>query len=127
MPTDPLQHRAHADAIVKRAADQLHELLVTVAGTIDPFPEFPGSFFTYGIEVEPPGATSGDIGCIVLGEDGELYELQIGLDPEQMESRDPLAMRAEDRVPLDLSAADYVVYATAALDEALRLLESREQ
>ena len=52
MADDPLQHRAHADLIAQRAADQLRELLRTVASQIDPFPPFPGSMFSYGIEVE---------------------------------------------------------------------------
>jgi len=125
MATDPLLHRAHADAILERAATGLRELLQTVARELDPFPEFPGAYFSYGIEVPLPPTIGGDIGCVVLAEDGDLYELQIGLDPEQIESRDPVAMRSEERVPLDLAPADYIACARRALEEALAVLEAR--
>ena len=73
-----------------------------MAAEIDPFPPFPGSMFSYGIEVDPgAGGASGSAGpegagrgCVVLAEDGELYELQIGLDVDQVESGNPLAMRS---------------------------------
>ena len=121
---DPLQHQAHADLVVRRAADQLRTLLQTVASQIRPFPEFPGSYYTYGIEVDVPAA-HGERGCVVLGEDGGLYELQLGLDVTQAAGGDPAAMRSEDRVPLeDLPPADYVAYAhravTAAVEYMLR-------
>lgn len=123
MTTDPLQHQAHADLAVQRAADQLRDLLKTVAAAIDPFPEFPGSFFSYGIEVDPQGELGGDAGCVILAEDGELYELQIGLDPEQAASGDPVAMRSEQRLPLDLPPATYVAYAHRAVTVAVEYLE----
>ncbi|MGE3413397.1 MAG: hypothetical protein AB7L91_14325, partial [Dehalococcoidia bacterium] len=66
---DPLQHQAHADLVVQRAAEQLRNVLRTVAAQIRPFPEFPGSFFSFGIEVEADEASGR--GCVVLGEDGE--------------------------------------------------------
>lgn len=126
MPADPLLVQAQADAILQRAATALRELLHSTARDLDPFPEFPGAFFAYGIEVDPEGEIGGDLGCVVLAEDGELYELQIGLDPEQMDSRDPVAMRAEERVPLDLPPDQYVAYAYRALQQAARVLEERQ-
>lgn len=134
MPPDPLQHQAHADLIAQRAADQLRDLLQTVVKDIDPFPPFPGSMFSYGIEIEPaPGgaedAPDGGRGCIVVGEDGKLYELRIGIDVEQAAAGDPVAMRSEERVPLDdLLPAVYVSYAHAAVRAAVaHLLEAAER
>ncbi len=122
---DPLQHQAHADLIVQRAGDQLRALLHTLASQIQPFPEFPGTFFSYGIEVD--AGVAGDRGCIVLGEDGELYELQIGLDVAQVATGDPAAMRAEERVPLDdLPPATYVAYAHRAVTAAVEYLLARQ-
>ena len=121
---DPLRHRAHADAIVQRAAGQLRELLRSLAGEIDPFPEFPGSFFSYGIEVEPPPGDA-ERGCVVLGEDGALYELQIGVEADQLDTDDPATGRSEVRLPLedDLTPAEYVAYAYRAMEAAVAHLE----
>jgi hypothetical protein len=118
---DPLQHQAHADLIVQRAAEQLRNLLRNLAVQIRPFPEFPGSFFSYGIEVETDDADGR--GCIVLGEDGELYELLIGLDVAEAGTGDPAAMRSEERVLLeDLPPATYVSYAHRAVTAAVEYL-----
>ena len=77
---DPLQTKAAADEIVERAAEQLGELLRLAATRLRPFPPFPGAFFTNAIEAEPDGAADVDRGCVVVCEDGELYELQMGVD-----------------------------------------------
>ena len=122
---DLLRHRAHAAAIIERAGSQLGELLHELAGDIDPFPEFPGSFFSYGIEVEPlPGDT--ERGCVVLGEDGELYELQVGSEVDQLDTDDPATGRSEMRLPLeDLEPAAYLHYAYRAVEAALAHMEEQ--
>jgi hypothetical protein len=124
MASDPLQHRAYADAIVQRAAEQLRELLKRVAAEARPFPPFPGSMFTYGIEVEPPAGSP--YGCVILCDDGELYELQIGLDEEEVaRGGDHVATRHEASVKLeDLEPADYVAYAHRAVLAAVAHLEA---
>ena len=102
-------------------------MLREIAGSFDPFPEYPGSFFSYGIEVEPPsggGQAEDAPGCVVLGEDGGLYELRIGFEADQLDTDDPATARSELRVPLDdLSPAEYVAYASRAAEAALALLE----
>lgn len=125
-PLDPLQQQATADAVLKRAADQLRDLLKSTVRALDPFPEFPGSFFTYGIEVDLPGTLDSALGCVMLGDDGDLYELQIGLDPEQVDSSDPVAIRSEQQVPLTLPPAQYIPYAYRALELVVALLEARQ-
>ncbi len=119
--TDPLAHKAHADLIVERAAGQLRGLLQEAVQKLDPFPPFPGAFFTFGIEVEPAGLTSADHGCVVLGADAELYELKMGTDLTQDWS-DPVAAREEKLEKLDLHPFDYVVYAYHALTTVVELL-----
>jgi hypothetical protein len=120
---DPLQHRAFADAIVERAAQQLRELLQRVAKQIDPFPPFPGAMFTYGIEVEPPAGSPH--GCVIVMDDGELYELQIGLDEDEIaRGGDHVASRQESPVPLELAPADYVAYAHRAVLALVEHLEA---
>jgi hypothetical protein len=122
---DPMTQRALADAIVQRAADQLRDLLRQVAAGIDPFPPFPGAMFAYGIEVEPPpGGASDQVGCVILANDGALYELQVGLDQaQQAMGGDPATTRHEELAPLNLPAADFVAYAHRALVAATEYRE----
>lgn len=122
-PLDPMQERAIADAVVTRAAQQLREQLKRVAAAIDPFPAFPGAVFAYGIEVEPIGT---DQGCVILGDDGALYELQIGVDASQAAlDSDQVGTRHEELVPLEVPAAEFVTYAHRAIAAATAYLESR--
>ncbi|MDA0353869.1 MAG: hypothetical protein O3A10_16935 [Chloroflexi bacterium] len=114
MADDHLEQRAHADAIVERAADQLRAVLKGLVHEIDPFPPFPGSMFTHAIEV-PPTAHS-TLGCVIVADDAELYELQLGLDQDVIASGgDAHAARIEETVQLELSQAEYVTQAHAAI------------
>lgn len=123
MAEDPLQHRAFADAIVERAATQLRELMQRMAKQIDPFPPFPGAMFTYGIEVEsPPGSP---FGCVIVMDDGDLYELQIGLDEEEIaRGGDHVASREESTVRIEAPPADYVALAHRAVLALVAHLEA---
>ena len=129
MKSDPLSYKSEADAALERAADRLRALLREASARLDPFPPFPGAFFSYGIEIEAPGAESRDLGCIVLAPDGELYELRMGQDvPElEFEMADPVALRQEELRPLDLHPRDYVIYAYNALAKVVELLLEREK
>jgi hypothetical protein len=129
MPEDPLEYKAEADAALDRLAQRLRGLLQEAAGELDPFPPFPGAFFTYGIEVEAPGVDSAERGCVVLAPDGELYELAMGQDMTALalDQTDPVAMREEKLEKLQqLHPRDYVVYAYAALTKVVELLLERQ-
>lgn len=125
---DPLEYKREADAILERAADRLRRLLQEAAARLDPFPPFPGAFFSYGIEIDAPEVESPDRGCVVLAPDGELYELEMRQQvPESaFEMADPVAMRDEEMKPLDLHPRDYVIYAYNALTRVTELLLERE-
>jgi hypothetical protein len=115
---DPLQAKAAADLIVEQAAAQLRDLLQTAVSRLRPFPAFPGAFFTNAIEAEPDGAADAERGCVVVCEDGELYELQMGVDLESVALggfEDPVSLRKEELKKLDLHPRDYIVYAYNAL------------
>ena len=56
MKSDPLSYKDEADAALERAADRLRRVLQEAVARLDPFPPFPGSFVSYGIEIEAPGA-----------------------------------------------------------------------
>lgn len=129
MPLDPLEYKNEADAALERAADRLRRLLQEAAARLDPFPPFPGAFFSYGIEVEAPGAESPERGCVVLGPDGELYELRMGHDVPafDFELTDPVALRQEELKPLELHPRDYLLYGYNALLKMVELLLEREE
>jgi hypothetical protein len=131
MATDPLRSKREADVVLQRAADQLHEILVDACLRLRPFPPFPNAFFTNAIECDPVGAGDPEMGCIVVGEDGELYELRIGIDREAIEltgSWDPVTARKEEKVRVDLHPRDYLVYAYNGLMAVVEhLAEAEEQ
>jgi len=122
---DPLAQKTQADALVEQAALRLRELLREAVTHLDPFPPFPGAFFTQAIEVEPAAAAQGERGCVVVCPDGELYELVMGMEhpPFPDEPADPVAMRKEQLKKLDdLHPRDYLVYAYNALTRVVEVL-----
>ncbi len=128
MSDDPLEYKAEADAALDRLAQQLRRLLQEATAQLDPFPPFPGAFFTHGIEIEAPGLDSPDRGCVVLAPDGELYELEMGEDVAALalDQTDPVAMREERLKKLEeLHPRDYVIYAYSALTRVVELLLER--
>ncbi len=119
---DPLARKAQADLIVDRTAQQLRLLLREAAHELRPFPPFPGAFFTNAVEVNLEGVERADLGCIVVGEDGELYELEVKIDfnddvVDMVQSRDETLKKLEDLHP-----RDYVVLAYSALTQLTELL-----
>ena len=128
MPADPLEYKNEADAALERAAGRLRRLLREAAAQLDPFPPFPGAFFSYGIEIEAPGAESTERGCVVLAPDGELYELRMGQEVPafDFEMTDPVALRQEELKPLELHPRDYLLYGYNALVRVVELLLERQ-
>src|SRR5438093_5522745 len=124
MKTDPMHYKSEADELLERTASRLRSLLQEAAARLDPFPPFPGAFFSYGIEIDAPGAESPDRGCVVLAPDGELYEMKMGQDVPtfEFEMTDPVALRQEELKPLDLHPRDYVAYAYSAFVKVVDLL-----
>jgi hypothetical protein len=129
MKNDPLEYKHEADAALERAADRLRAALQEAARALDPFPPFPGAFFSFGIEIDAPGAESPERGCVVLGPDGELYEFEVGQDlPDfELEITDPVSLRNEELKPLELHPRDYVIYAYEALTKVVELLLQRTE
>ena len=103
MPEDPLEYKSEADAALDRLALRLRELLPEAAGRLDPFPPFPGAFFSYGIEIDAPAVDSPERGCVVLAPDGELYELVMGQDITALalNDTDPVSLRQEEMKRLE--------------------------
>jgi len=128
MKSDPLARKTQADLIIDRTAQQLAVLLKEAALELRPFPPFPGAFFTYGVEVNLEGVERPDLGCIVVGEDGELYELEMKIDfgDEFGEVVDAVQARDETLKKLeDLHPRDYIILAYNALSQLTELLLER--
>ena len=128
MPDDPLEYKREADEALDRLAARLRRLLHEAAARLDPFPPFPGAFFTHGIEIEAPWLESPERGCVVLAPDGELYELRMGQDVPafDFEMTDPVALRQEELKPLELHPRDYLLYGYNALVRVVELLLERQ-
>jgi hypothetical protein len=113
-PRELLLRKTQADNLLDRTALQLDQLLKEACAELDPFPPFPNALFTNAIECEPDAAASPDRGCIVVCEDGELYELEMGVDHESIEltgSWDPVTARKETKKKVELHPREYIVYA----------------
>ena len=122
---DALARKQQADAAIDRAALQLRTLLQEAAGALRPFPPYPGAFFTNAVEVDLAGAERSDLGCIVVAEDGELYELEMTIDFAD-DVVDMVQARDERLKPLDdLHPRDYLVLAYNALTQLTELLLER--
>jgi hypothetical protein len=122
---DPLAQKAQADALVEKAAVRLRELLREAVGHLDPFPPFPGAFFTYAIEAESAATAHAERGCVVVCPDGELYELLMGVELPSLPdgTADPVSMRREELRKLDdLHPRDDLVYAYNALTRVVEML-----
>lgn len=110
-----MARKAQADLLLERTALQLRQLLEEAAAQLRPFPPFPSAFFTNAIEVEAQAEEALGRGCIVVCEDGQLYELEMSIDFSD-EVTDPVQARDEKLTKLDnLHPRDYVVLAYAAL------------
>ena len=113
-----LARKSRADRALEAAAVELELLLKEACAALRPFPSFPNAFFTNAIECDPGAAGDPDRGCVVVTEDGELRELEFGVDHDAVEltgSWDPVTARREETRPLALHPRDYVVYAYGGL------------
>ena len=123
-----MARKAQADLLLERTAMQLRQLLQEAAAQLRPFPPFPGAFFTNAIEVEAATAEGPEHGCIVVCEDGELYELKMSIDFSD-DAADVVSARDEKLAKLeDLHPRDYIVLAYEALARITEhLMERAEQ
>jgi hypothetical protein len=124
---DAIGRKAQADMVLERTALQLRKLLEEAARQLRPFPPFPGAFFTNAIEVEAAAGESAGRGCIVVCEDGELYELEMSINFSD-EVTDPVQARDEKLTKLeDLHPRDYIVLAYDALTRITEQLMERAE
>lgn len=125
---DPMARKAEADRTIDDAIFKLEALLKEAVADLDPFPSYPGAFFTFGIEADIGSAAPPDVGCVIVQPDGELYELKMGVDLDNIDVGDPVAMRKEEVRKLDdLHPLDRLLYLTSAVSAVTEvLLEQKE-
>ena len=112
---DAMARKTQADLIIERTAQQVQMLLEEAALSLRPFPPFPGAFFTYGVEVNLDGTARPDLGCIVVGADGKLYELEVAIDfgedaggvADLVQARDETMKKLDDLHPKDHAILAY--------------------
>ena len=122
---DPMARTAQADAALERTVLELRQLLEETAAQLRPFPPFPGAFFTNAIEVEAEAAKTNERGCVVVCEDGDLYELKLSINFSD-EAMDPVSAREEKLTKLeDLHPRDYIALAHEALTRMTEQLMER--
>jgi hypothetical protein len=126
---DPLQRKREADLLLDEGAARLKELLRSACVQLEPFPVFPGTLGVQAVECEPPKGAGPERGCVVVMQDGELYELEIGFDVNELSDQivpDPFYARREKVTKLeDLHPLDAIAYSYNGLREVTRLLLER--
>jgi len=122
-----MARKVQADMVLERTVIQLRQLLQEAAAQVRPFPPFPGAFFTNAIEVEADAAADPERGCVVVCEDGELYELKMSIDFSD-DATDPVSARDEKLAKLEeLHPRDYIVLAYEALTRITEHLMERSE
>jgi hypothetical protein len=126
---DPMQRKREADKALDETAEKLRELLRSACAQLDPWPLFPGTLAIEAVECEPPRGAGSDRGCIVVTKEGDLYELELGIDFKELAEGivpDLFYARKESLKPIeDMHPLDYIGYAYNGLREVTRLLLER--
>ncbi len=126
---DPMQRKREADQVLDESIQRLKDLARSACLQLEPYPVFPGTLSVQAIECEPPRSAGPDRGCIVIMQDGELYELEIGFDMQEMaEQMTPdlfYARREKASKVADLAPVDELYYLYHGLREVTRILLAR--
>ena len=128
MANQALLRKTQADLVLERAAMQIQALLKEACDELKPFPSFPNALFTNAIECEIDGGNP-EYGCIVVADDGGLYELQMGVDHdsiELMDSWDPVTARKETLKKVEFLPREQLQYVYAGLVAVTEMLLERE-
>lgn len=120
---DPRRASNLAEAAVERAAQELRQVLVALATSLDPFPGFQGLKTLLAVEVDLGGVEDPGRGCVVVGPDGLLYELVLHTIHGALE--DGEADQVEELRELDLAPHEYVQYAYRAIQQLVEIKRGR--
>ena len=115
-----------ATQLLEQAVNALREVMVELAGRLQPFPPFMGMTSLQAIELEPPPQSGREWGCVVVLPDGEICELELEVIPGPV---GPTDVDQVDRYrAIDLSTVDYLHFAASAIRlMALETFQARGQ
>ena len=122
---DPWRAGALADAAVERTAQELRELLQALAHALDPFPGFQGMSTLQAVEVTPGASDDPDRGCVVVGPEGQLYELVLRLIPAPTQTGG--MDQVEELKEMALPPHEYVSYAYSAIHQLAQIHRERQR
>ena len=109
--------------LLEQTAAQLRDAVVEMASLLCPFPPFMGMTSLQAIELEPPEDDRNEWGCVVVLPDGDICELELEVIPGPSGPAD--VDQVDQYKPLELSAEDYIHFASEALQLMARELEER--
>ncbi len=117
--------KAVAAAALEEAVARLGEVLVEMAARLRPFPPFLGMVSVQAVELEPPITPSRDLGCVVVDPQGHICQLDIRGIPGVTGFTE--TDQVEEFQELELSGAEYIIYATKAIQMLADELRRRGQ
>lgn len=119
------QLAAKAQTILAETAAALCQTLAELAAQLRPFPAFLGMVSLQAIEVEPTLTPTRDLGCLVVTPEGRICQLDLQAMPgiAGLTEREPV----EEFLEPDLSDAEYILYAAAAIQLLAAELRRRGQ
>lgn len=119
------QLAAAAQTVLAETAAALSQTLAELAAQLRPFPAFLGMVSLQAIEVEPTLTPIRDLGCLVVTPEGRICQLDLQAMPgiAGITETEPVE---EFREP-ELSDAEYILYAAAAIQLLAAELRRRGQ
>lgn len=114
---------AAATAALGETAAQLSRVLAELAARLRPFPPFLGMVSVQAVELEPPALWSRDLGCVVVDPQGRICQLDLREMPgiAGFTGTD----QVEEFQELELSDAEFIIYAATAIQALAEELRRR--
>ena len=112
------------EGVLLDTAARLRELLIRLAASLRPFPEFLNMTTLQAVELEPPSGVLEDRGSVVVVPDVNICQLGLTMVPGAYGVSETDQM--EEFLEPDLPAAEYILYATTAIGLLTQELRRRE-
>ena len=101
------------ESTLEQTAQRLHAIVGELASRLRPFPPFLNMVSVPAVELDPPLRPAVERGCMVVGPDGEICQLDLMAIPGVAGVTD--GDQVEEFRELDLPLEEYIVYAATAI------------